>query len=654
MRTNNRLLTTTLAGETTTKEYDALGRVTAIIRPLGNNRTMGYDLLGRLSTVQDDPDKSKLVTRYEYDANDNLRFQLDPRGNKVEYVYDKLNRKTKHIQYKEGGNLTVSYDYDSEGNLIAMLDAKSQSFSYTYDALNRQTLASYPVAETPYLTIRSIDTEYDPNNNVTKISETKTQTDGTIITDVTDNEYDSFDRVTATTQRGLAISYDYDANGNRTKVESPSGTTNYTFDGRNRLKTAVVGSNTTTYYYTPDGKQARISYPNGTETIYTYYSTNRVKNVSNTNGETAFSSYSYLYDANGNRTEQVELQNGTTETTTYSYNSLDQMTGYTITGEAFTSETLYTFEGYNRKTETISENSTITKNRTYTYDETDWLTSIEDDADPAKTQIISYAYDLNGNTIVKSDSLQPEQDITFTYDSRNQLVQTTRGPPISQQLLGQYDYNAQGLRVRHLSSERGDIDYFYDDNAVLEEHRSSDNTLLAHYRYAHRLLSLTSDTGNQYYHYDALGSTVNLTTDQGTVQVSYQLDPWGHIRHQSGTTLNRQIFTGQEHDENTGLIYFGARYYDPDTARFINQDSYLGEPGTPPSLHRYLYAYSNPTVWVDLHGYRAAIPEEEAEIALWEEASAGYQESYEAKGAFGKFWSNIWHGTDYSKWKVLE
>jgi RHS repeat-associated protein len=55
-------------------------------------------------------------------------------------------------------------------------------------------------------------------------------------------------------------------------------------------------------------------------------------------------------------------------------------------------------------------------------------------------------------------------------------------------------------------------------------------------------------------------------------------------------------------DANTGLIYFGARYYDPDTARFISQDSYLGKTDTPPSLHRYLYAYSNPTVYIDLEG----------------------------------------------------
>ncbi|GFO55461.1 hypothetical protein GMSM_24680 [Geomonas sp. Red276] len=46
----------------------------------------------------------------------------------------------------------------------------------------------------------------------------------------------------------------------------------------------------------------------------------------------------------------------------------------------------------------------------------------------------------------------------------------------------------------------------------------------------------------------------------------------------------------------------GQRYYDADTGRFITEDSYLGDQGEPPSLHRYLYAYSNPLVYVDLEG----------------------------------------------------
>ncbi|MCP4221070.1 MAG: RHS repeat-associated core domain-containing protein, partial [bacterium] len=57
--------------------------------------------------------------------------------------------------------------------------------------------------------------------------------------------------------------------------------------------------------------------------------------------------------------------------------------------------------------------------------------------------------------------------------------------------------------------------------------------------------------------------------------------------------------------ENTGLVYFGARYYDPETARFLTRDSLLGQTGTPPSLHRYLYAHSNPTAYVDQNGNSA-------------------------------------------------
>ena len=41
----------------------------------------------------------------------------------------------------------------------------------------------------------------------------------------------------------------------------------------------------------------------------------------------------------------------------------------------------------------------------------------------------------------------------------------------------------------------------------------------------------------------------------------------------------------------------------------MTQDPYLGESNTPPSLHRYLYAYSNPTVYVDLYGYMSVTTE---------------------------------------------
>jgi len=618
----NRQIYVEFAGEVTTRIYDAVGNLTSFTKPEGNCRIMAYDDFNRLVTVVDDPtepigtmtaldprctrsDGLNLVTRYEYDFNDNQRHQYNPNNNHVEFIYDALNRKTQHIQHKVEGSLITRYTvYDEEGNLKEMVDANGRTYTYNYDELDRRTDQFFPDTNTPYLTITHIQTDYDENNNAIRVTENKKLPDDSVAADITVNNFDNFDRLDDSTQRGLTIDYEYDDNGNRTRVTTAAGTTTYTYDSRNRLATASVGSDVTTYSYTPGGRQDTVTYPNGTDVKYTYYDTHRVRTVTNkvTGGGTLISSYEYEYSPNGNRIKQIEVQGGISETTTYSYDAMDRLIDYTVAGIT-TTVAEYTFDGYNRKTEKITEAGTVRKLRTYSYDETNWLTRIEDDTDPADPFSIDYAYDNNGNTVLKSDSSLTNQDISYTYDSRNQLVQVIRGPPGNEELLGQYDYNANGFRVRHRLSERGDVDYYYDDTAVIEEHNASDDSLLAHYRYADRLISLDTGTGTQYYHHDALGSTVNLTTATGAVQVAYKLDPWGRIRSQTGDSVNRQIFTGQEHDLNTDLIYFGARYYDPDTARFITQDIYLGEKNTPPSLNRYLYAYSNPTVWVDLLGY---------------------------------------------------
>jgi RHS repeat-associated protein len=590
----NRQRTLTFAGETNENVYDEVGNLVQVIKPKGNGRSMTYDGLKRLATVIE----GGLTTAYTYDGNSNLLSQTDPLGHEVEYTYDALNRKAQHIQRKSSGDLTVSYDlYDAEGNLKQLTDAKGQVFTYTYDALNRQTVANYPNVATAYLTLQKVETGYDANNNITTVTETKQQSGGGTVTDSTVNIYDNFDRLDSGTQRDVLIDFGYDLNGNRTSVSTANGSTSYTFNTRNRLETAVVGSETTSYSYTPAGRQATVTYPNGTSASYSYWPSNRIETIVHKAGETVISSYAYTYDSNGNRARQVEAQGAASETTDYAYDDLDRLERYTIHAGADTTVTAYTFDGYNRKTEILTENGVATADKTYSYDETDWLTQVADSA-PATPVTITYSYDNNGNTIQKSDSSKPGEDVLFTYDSANRMVQTKQGLT----LLGRYDYNAQGLRIRHRSSERGDVDYYYDDGAVLEE-RTAAGGLLAHYRYADRLLSLDTGSEVQYYHHDALGSTVDLTDPTGSVKVRYTLDPWGQIRNQIGDSVNRMIFTGQEHDEQTGLIYFGARYYDPDTARFLTQDSYLGEPGTPPSLHRYLYAYSNPTAYYDPNGH---------------------------------------------------
>ncbi|MCP4609739.1 MAG: hypothetical protein GY845_13610, partial [Planctomycetes bacterium] len=594
-----------------------VGNQVSITHPEGNGRINAYDGLNRLTMVVDDPtgpigtmaaldprftrtNGLHLTTRYDYDENNNVTDQYDSKDNHVETTYDVLNRKTSQIQHKPGGNLVTQYtDYDGEGNLLAMIDPEGRQYTYTYDNLNRQVVSYYPDIDSPYMEPVQINTGYDANNNVTNLTETKTDETGTTLTDTTINTYDAFDRLDTTTQRGLAIDYDYDLNGNRTLVSTTTGSTVYAYDDRNRLEITTVDTAVTNYTYTPNGKPDTITHPTGAWVKYTYTAADRIETITHRAVDSSLiSSYSYTYDENGNRLTQIETQNGATETTTYTYNALDQLTDFTLTDGSDTTITAYTYDHYNRRTEIVTENGSELKNQTYTYDETHWLTTIDDHKN---SSTITYNYDNNGNTILKSSSLTNENTL-FAYNNRDQLVQVARGPPGSEVGQGKYDYNAAGMRIRHLGSERGDVEYFYDGTSVLEERDIGSDTLLAHYRYADRLLSLYDGTGTQYYHHDALGSTVNLSDDSGQVQVSYNLDPWGHIRNQTGTTLNRQIFTGQEHDLNTGLIYFGARYYDPDIGRFITQDTYLGEPGVPPSLHRYLYAYSNPLVYVDPNG----------------------------------------------------
>ncbi|NIM06328.1 MAG: hypothetical protein GTN65_12100, partial [Armatimonadetes bacterium] len=61
-------------------------------------------------------------------------------------------------------------------------------------------------------------------------------------------------------------------------------------------------------------------------------------------------------------------------------------------------------------------------------------------------------------------------------------------------------------------------------------------------------------------------------------------------------------YTGQTLDEETGLYYYGARYYDPELARFIQADSTVPDPEFSQAYNRYAYVYNNPLKFSDPTG----------------------------------------------------
>jgi len=88
----------------------------------------------------------------------------------------------------------------------------------------------------------------------------------------------------------------------------------------------------------------------------------------------------------------------------------------------------------------------------------------------------------------------------------------------------------------------------------------------------------------QHYNYSAFGNAIGTESE----------DPFAF------RVSNR--YTGQILDEDTGLYFYGARYYDPELARFIQADSVVPEAGSSQVLNRYSYCVNNPLKYVDPTG----------------------------------------------------
>jgi len=71
------------------------------------------------------------------------------------------------------------------------------------------------------------------------------------------------------------------------------------------------------------------------------------------------------------------------------------------------------------------------------------------------------------------------------------------------------------------------------------------------------------------------------------------------------------MFAGYLWDEETGTYYLMARMYDPETARFLSEDSYTGNPNDPLSLNLYTYCHNNPITYIDPDGHYVRVTDDE-------------------------------------------
>jgi RHS repeat-associated protein len=120
------------------------------------------------------------------------------------------------------------------------------------------------------------------------------------------------------------------------------------------------------------------------------------------------------------------------------------------------------------------------------------------------------------------------------------------------------------------------------------------------------LISRQESSAASYYIYDGGLSVRALTNEAGTVTDTLVFDAFGNETAKTGSTDNSYGFQGEEKDE-TGLYYLRARYMDPSTGTFTSMDTYGGSLSDPMSLHKYLFANSNPVIYCDPSGHDATL-----------------------------------------------
>ncbi len=316
---------------------------------------------------------------------------------------------------------------------------------------------------------------------------------------------------------------------------------------------------------------------------------NTLQKLNNTRRLSVISSHMYTYDALGNRQTQAETIAGNLLNYTYGYDPLNRL--IQVQNGTATQQENYSYDPIgNRLTKQV--NATTPNITAYVYDVANQLKEIHQGS-AAGTLLASLTYDANGNMKTRSDT-----GLTLTYDALNRMTQATLGTQTSS-----YIYDALGRRLQK-SVAGVATNYLYTGQNLIAEYGATWGLPTSQYVHGPGIddvvIRATSTTA-QYYHQDGLNSVVALTNAAGTTDASQRFDAWGNKLASTGTAPHYG-YTGREPDE-TGLIFYRARYYDPTAGRFTQRDP-IGFDG---GINYYSYVNNNPLKYHDPSGLDAVL-----------------------------------------------
>jgi RHS repeat-associated protein len=355
----------------------------------------------------------------------------------------------------------------------------------------------------------------------------------------------------------------------------------------------------------------KIALPNGAYITNVYDGAARLLATTLKNAaHTPLNSHAYGYNLAHQRTDHTRTDGSQLS---FSYDNLGQLTVVRATnasGTILPGETKgYRYDAagnLNVRTNSSSGNTT-----TFTVNVKNELTAVGG---------VSYYYDANGNLTLTSDYR------SYSYDAENQLTKA------EQYQVWKTEFSYDGLlRLRKRLDYSwnagygqwqltGETRYVYDGRRVIQERNGSNVPTVAYTRGSDLSGTLEGAGGiggllarshgysggswstHNYYHADGAGNVTYLVSSGQGMAASYRYDAYGNTVTASGSLAGANVyrFSSKEFLVNSGLSYYGYRFYDPNLQRWLNRDP-IGERG-PDGPNLYPYVLNNPINNIDSFG----------------------------------------------------
>jgi RHS repeat-associated protein len=209
-----------------------------------------------------------------------------------------------------------------------------------------------------------------------------------------------------------------------------------------------------------------------------------------------------------------------------------------------------------------------------------------------------FEYDKSGN-IIKDSSNGQVRNFIFNGDNKQVHVKNAANENI-----GTYYYDGNGSRVKKVTQSETTIFAYDGGGKLVAEYSTQQNS--------NPTISYTAT--------DTLGSPRVITDKNGNVISRRDFMPFGEelnantatnrletAKYNYGEDNVRKRFTGYEKDQETGLDFAEARYYNNKHGRFTAVDPLLasGKAPIPQSFNRYTYCLNNPIILTDSSGLQA-------------------------------------------------